>query len=163
MQTIRKTCNVAGKQMLLNKQMTDFFCSGSNLFEMKSSNRVVYRKMTSIYNRLQNCTVLLIYDALAIFFILLVCSPLHWVLCPMASCLKIEWDWSPLQKKSRALPSLNRQLLSLLTREERMSSSKVSNRVVQDLLKSMWQKPLLSLPVVALPCSCLDWVTTAGP
>lgn len=103
MQTIRKTCNVAGKQMLLNKQTTDFFCSGSNVFEMKSSNGVVYRKMTSMYNRLQNCTVLLIYDALAIFFILLVCSPLHWVLCPMGSCLKMETDHPSKKKHSLAI------------------------------------------------------------
>lgn len=90
MQDIRKTHNVAGKEIVLNKQTCDFFCSGSNLAEMKFSNGVVYRKMTRVYSRLQNCTVLLIYDTLTIFFVLLVCSPLHWVLCPMGSCLKAE-------------------------------------------------------------------------
>jgi len=122
MQTIRKTYNVAGKETLLNKQTTDCFCSGCNSFEIKFSKGVVYRKMTSTYNRLQNCTVLLVYNTLAIFFVLVVCSPLHWVICPMGSCLKMKRDGSPKKKKSTALPSLNRQLLSLLTREEGMSS-----------------------------------------
>lgn len=90
MQDIRKTHNVAGKEIVLNKQTSDFFCSGSNLSELKFSSGVVYRKMTRVYSRLQKCTVLLIYDTLTIFFVLLVYSPLRWVLCPMGSCLKME-------------------------------------------------------------------------
>lgn len=105
--------------------------------------------MTRVYNRLQNCTALLICDTFTNYFVLVVCFPLHCDLCAMGSCLIIEWDWSP-PTKNTALPSLNRQFLSLMTRE----SPDNKQLGVQNLLKSLREKTSLSLPVVQ-PCSRL--------